>query len=752
MTAGRRAVPPIRRKVATPTPSPDAAGPLFSAAVQHYRAGRLGDAEQYCRRILAADAGHADSLHLLGVIASSQQNHAAAIRLIQDAIAHRSEVPAYYINLGNAYQGEQKYAEAITQYRRAIALKPDQPEPYNNLANALKQLNRTTEAVAQYRRALELRPDYAEAHCNLGLALLEQGQLDQAAIHFHRALKLRPGLAEIHNNLGNVLKAQGAIAEAIVCYQRAIALRPTMAEAWNNLGNAVRRQGRLDEAAAHFERALALRPGYAEAHNNRGNVLADQGKPAEAAAHFEQALALKPGMAEVHHNLGNALNELGRPLDAVSHLRHALRLRPDNAEAYNSLGSALIALERLAEAVSCLQQALRLKPDFAHAHHNLGSVYKDQGQLADAARCYKQAIALAPQTGLHYRHLFELGRVGDDDRTFQAARALTQQMPPLPAKDRLNLHFALGKAYADQADYDDSFRHLAEGNALKRRAIAYDEPVALGTFDRIRDVFDAGLMHRMRDLGHPSARPIFIIGMPRSGTTLVEQILASHPDVFGAGERTDVERLVLGFGAPESAPVYPDVARILSADTLRQLGERYAAAVGSAAPEAARIVDKMPGNFLYAGLIHLALPNARIIHVHRDPRDTCLSCFSLLFTAGQPYSYDLGELGRYYRAYETLMAHWRHVLPAGVMLDVRYEDVVADIDHEARRLVAHCGLAWDAACLEFHRTRRVVRTASAVQVRQPIFTSSIGRWRHYRRFLQPLLAELKLEDDDRQAA
>jgi len=699
------------------------------------------------------DAGHADSLHLLGVIASGQQHYAAAIELIGDAIRHRSGIPAYHINLGNAYQGERRFAEAIAQYRHAIALKPDQPEPYNNLGNALRQLNRLTEAVAQYRRALALRPDYAEAHSNLGLALMEQAQLGQAEAHFRRALELQPHLAEIHNNLGNVLKEQGALAEAIAHYQHAITLRPGMAEAWNNLGNAFRRQNRLDEAVAQFERALALRPGYADAHNNLGNVLADQGKPAEARAHFEQALALKPDTAEIHVNLGNALNELGRSEEAVWHVQRALRLRPDNADAYNSLGSALIALERVAEAMACYQQALRIKPDLAHAHHNLGSAYKDQGHLAEAARCYEKAVALAPRSGLHYRHLFELRPVPGADRRFQAAKALTQEMPPLPDRDLLNLHFALGKAYADQGEYEESFRHFAEGNALKRRGIAYDEPAALGTIDRIRHVFTPELMHGVRGLGHPSDRPIFIIGMPRSGTTLLEQILASHPSVFAAGERTDFERIVLGLGAPDSALGYPDMARTLSAKALRRLGERYAAAVGAAAPEATRIVDKMPGNFLYAGLIHLTLPNARIIHVHRDPRDTCLSCFSLLFTAAQPYSYDFGELGRYYRAYETLMAHWRRVLPAGVMLDVRYEDVVADVEHEARRLVAHCGLAWDAACLEFHRTRRVVRTASAVQVRQPIFASSIGRWRHYHRFLQPLLSALEMTDnDERQAA
>jgi Sulfotransferase family len=224
----------------------------------------------------------------------------------------------------------------------------------------------------------------------------------------------------------------------------------------------------------------------------------------------------------------------------------------------------------------------------------------------------------------------------------------------------------------------------------------------------------------------------------RSGTTLIEQILASHPKMFGAGELRHLSLLAA------SLPGFPEIVPYLSAERLRQLGTSYVDAVGAMAPDAERVTDKMPGNFALAGLIHLALPNARIIHMRRDPIDTCLSCFSILFTNGQPYSYDLAELGRYYRAYEELMEHWRSVLPAGVMLEVRYEDVVSDLEQQARRVVAHCGLEWDDACLGFHEARRTVRTASAAQVREPIYRSSMGRWRPYKELLRPLITELGL--------
>jgi hypothetical protein len=230
--------------------------------------------------------------------------------------------------------------------------------------------------------------------------------------------------------------------------------------------------------------------------------------------------------------------------------------------------------------------------------------------------------------------------------------------------------------------------------------------------------------------------------MPRSGSTLVEQILASHPLVFGAGELYDLPNAVarLGVAAP-----YPDFIPRLSGEQLRALGAAYLADVVPLAPEAARISDKMLSNFVYVGLMHLALPNARIIHVRRDPVDTCLSCFAKLFAGPLPFTYDLGELGRYYHAYASLMDHWRRVLPSGVMLEVQYEDVVGDLEAAARRIVAHCGLEWDAACLAFHRHRRPVRTASLTQVRRPIYRASLGRGQSYGEFLAPLLAALQGE-------
>jgi hypothetical protein len=307
---------------------------------------------------------------------------------------------------------------------------------------------------------------------------------------------------------------------------------------------------------------------------------------------------------------------------------------------------------------------------------------------------------------------------------------------------RIRLNFALAKAYDDIGRFDDAFRHLQEGNRQKRERIAYDEKQALEQFDRIRSCLDRGLLARSSG-GFRSDVPIFVLGMPRSGTTLIEQILAAHPAIHGAGELTDFGRLANHIrDAKGNLCRYPDDVAGLSDDQLAFLGKEYVGRLRQLAPAAPRITDKMPGNFVFVGLIHMALPNARIIHVRRDPCDTCLSCYSKLFSAPQEFTYDLAELGRYYREYDRLMTHWRETLPHGRMFEVRYEDVIADLETWARRIVGHCGLEWDPACIAFHEARRPVRTASATQVRQPIYSTSHGRWRNYGAHLGPLIAAL----------
>ncbi len=336
-----------------------------------------------------------------------------------------------------------------------------------------------------------------------------------------------------------------------------------------------------------------------------------------------------------------------------------------------------------------------------------------------------------PGKATFHSALAEIKKFQPGDPQIAAMEALLVR---LTGPERTELLFALAKAYEDLEEFDCAFTFLKEGNAARRATVTYDEPDELRALRDWQTVYSAKAMGVKRGGGCPSDVPVLIIGMPRSGTSLVEQILASHPLVFGAGERADFQESIAA-EVPGWEPCHvPD----LSADSLLRIGQRYIEKLTALAPDAHRIIDKLPGNFVWAGAVHLALPHARLIHIRRDPLDTCVSCYSKAFAGRLNYSYDLGELGRYYKAYEKLMAHWRSVLPPDVMLEVDYEALVDDLEGQAKRIVAFAGLDWDARCLEFHKTERRVHTASVFQVRQPLYKSSIGRWRHYETYLSVL--------------
>ena len=511
-----------------------------------------------------------------------------------------------------------------------------------------------------------------------------------------------------------------------------------------NLGSALRAQGRLDEATTAFRLAVRANPDVARNHVCLGAILHECRRFEEAIASYREAIRLAPDDADAHCNLGTALRDLGRPNEAVPWLRQAIRLKPSLAVAHSNLGAALYDLGKIEESVTADRKAVLLDPNNDAAHGNLGTGLIALGRPAEARAALQRAIQLAPRNVRHRRYLGEIAPYVANDPRLAALEKLAQDAARLSVDDRIELHFSLGKAYDDIGRHADAFGQWRDGNALRRQLGPYNEAATLGGLDRIRSVFTPDRMRAWHKAGQPSPVPVFIIGMPRSGTTLVEQILASHPKAFGAGELTCFETAMKGVSTRLGTSArYPEmVPGMIGADFREELGGRYLAEIERLAPTAARIVDKLPSNFLLAGLIHLALPDAIIIHSVRDPADNCLSCFSKLFTGKQAHTYDLAELGRYYRNYRTLMAHWERVLPPGRMLTVRYEDVVADLEVEARRIIAHCGLDWDPRCLAFHKTERPIRTASALQVRQPIYNSAVGRWRAYAPFLRPLLAEL----------
>ncbi len=602
------------------------------------------------------------------------------------------------------------------------------------------QAGRLANAEALYRQVLAITPDHPDALHLLGVLLHQTGQSQAAIDLIRRAIAAGNQVPEIYTNLGLVLQALGQFEDAAAAFLRVIALQPGRAEAHHSLGGLRHRQGRFEDAAVHYRQALTLKPDLAEAHLNLGLLAKTEGRPVEAEGWYRQMLALRPDHPGALMNLGNALHDQGRLAEAVALYQRALAILPTYAEAHLNLGNVLMALGDSTAALTEYEQALALKPELAEAWNNRGHIFREQGQLVEAKAAFERALAIRSDYAEAHYNRADLKRFQVGDPDLAALEALAVNVGRQPPGGAVFVHFALAKALDDVGETARAFEHFIQGNALKRARLTYDEDATRSLFRRIATVFNADLFEQRRRAGAPSVCPIFVLGMPRSGSTLVEQILASHPQVLGAGELPALAAV----GA--SLPSYPEAIPTLDAEALTRLGQAYLDRLPPLSAEQTRVTDKMPGNFLHIGLIRLILPQARIIHTIREPLDTCLSCFTRLFVEHQEFSFDLAELGRYYRLYQGLMDHWRRVLPDDAVLDVRYEDVVNDLEGQARRLLAYCGLPWDDRCLAFHQTRRPVRTASAAQVRQPLFRSSLERARRYQEPLAPLIRALEAHD------
>jgi tetratricopeptide (TPR) repeat protein len=563
------------------------------------------------------------------------------------------------------------------------------------------------EAEACFRQAVKLKPDYAIAFNNLGLALHDQGKLNEAETNLRKALSLTPDFAEAHNNLGMVLHSSGKPDEAEACFRQAIKLKPGYTIAFNNLGLALHDQGKLDEAEANLHKALSLTPDFAETYINLGIILNSQGKLEEAIASYRQALTLRPNYAEAHYNLGITFGDQGKLAESEASLRQALQLNPNYTEAYNNLGLTLHSSGKQDEAEACFRQALELNPDSAKVYKSL-SLFTKKSEIDDV---------LISMEKLYKRK-------------------------GLPDEDQIDLGFALGKSFENLGDYEKSFNFILNANQVKRKSYTYSIENDRELFERIKKTFSPGFFSSHQGSSNPDKTPIFILGMPRSGTSLVEQILASHPLVFGAGELLFLANTVNKICAEGGAGKFPECIPELGMEGFERIGSEYIEKIRQYSDSAQHITDKLPHNFLHLGLINKLLPNAKVIHCVRSPRDNCLSIFKTDFMEQlHKYAYDLVEIGQYYNLYLDLMAHWENVLP-GCMYTIKYEEMVSDQQNQIKGLLDFCNLPWDDACLDFHKTKRKVVTASVAQVRRPIYKDSIELWKRYENQLEPLRKEL----------
>jgi tetratricopeptide (TPR) repeat protein len=535
-------------------------------------------------------------------------------------------------------------------------------------------------------------------------------------------------------------KAAGRLAEAETILKQILAAAPNFHPAYHTLGLIAYEVGKLPLAVDLIAKAISIDANVALYHRNIGEMCRRLGRLKEAVAAGQRAIVLTPHDLDAQYNLGLALTDCCEWDASIQAYRRALGLNPKHGLSWNNLGAALEKKGDIEEAETAYTRAVALNPLHYEAQNNLGAIYSAQGRLEEASRCFDEAIKANPDFSEAHFNLSSLKTYHEDDPHLIYLERNLGKAASMPEKARIRYWFALGKAREDVGRFDEAFAAYAEGNRLQHALLPYDEDKANEMLKRVMATFSQEFFAARRPASpdlNGSKAPIFIVGMPRSGTTLLEQILSSHPSVHGAGELMDMNEVIMSAAGTDKC--FPDFVPGLTVEDFARMGATYRGRVWKLAPDALRITDKMPANFFYIGMIRLMLPNAKIIHAMRDPMDSCFSNYARLFNDTMEFAYDLGTLGRYYARYITLMQHWHEMLPQGSILDLRYEDMVADTEGQARRILDFVGLPWDDNCLAFHENKRHVKTASVAQVRKPIYKTSVARWQRFEKHLQPLL-------------
>jgi tetratricopeptide (TPR) repeat protein len=586
--------------------------------------------------------------------------------------------------------------------------------------------------------ALLQKRQHPDAIFMLGLIAHQQREFEVAVEHYQQFLRIKPDHAQTHYNLGVVLEELGHTERAIGHFNQSITTTGDNAAVHSQLADAYSKLQRWELAIKAYQQVLAIDASDVVTIIKLGNVFFAAKVWTQAIPRYEQALAIQPDNILVHKNLGSAHHKVGQWVKAIKCFEQALSLRPDYADARFELAQVLRELGRAEEALVQLEQLIDLKPDDADALISLADTLRDLGQAELAIERLEQFLHARPTCGAIYYHISMI-------KPKQALIAVVEKLisdPGLPDGDAIYCHFALGNLFKHGQLFDQAFSHFLKANTLHRKTFSYDPKEITLFIDRMIKVYSEGFFQGKHGWGSASMLPVFVVGMHRSGTTLVEQILSSHALVHGAGELQAIPAVHFGIGLQlKYANPYPECMSLFDEKMAEEYSAHYLQELALHSPTAMRITDKAPINFLQIGLIKTLFPDARIVHCQRNPLDSCISLLFHYFQ-NQKYSFELTELGQYYLDYQRIMSHWQKLFP-GEIFTVQYEELVLDQERVSKQLIDYLGLEWDEKCLDFHNNERVVMTPSNIQVRQPMYKESMNRWKPYERHLQPLIEMLQ---------
>jgi tetratricopeptide (TPR) repeat protein len=715
---------------------------MYAEAVAHHRSGQLDRAEAGYRSIPPDDPKYPDSVQLLGVIAQQRGDHVRAVELIGSAIAMRPNQAEFHSNLAEAHRALGQLAAAEACCAEALRLKPNHPEALLNLGRVQMAGKRWADAGQTFNTTIQLNSHDARGHYYLGECLREMGRNRESIAAYGRALACNPRHAHAFYQLATQQLLLGDAVTAEASFRRAIEISPRLAPAYVNLGRCLIELGRAQEAAAVFDRAQQIAPGDPLVDVSIGQALAEHGALTDAVERLQRAMQLHPHDVRAVCGLADVVLKQERPEDALALYENALKIEAHFEPAQRGLSNACLEIGDVERAVANLREAIGSHPNQASLHSLLGTILASAGELEGSVAEQREALRLNPESVQALSGLASTLRGKLPPTDLELLEQACQR--PASAHELASLHFGMAQVYDARDEFHRAAEHLALANRLQKQHRdahnqRYDPAAQCANVDSLIRLYTPDFFTKVRGFGNPSELPVFVVGMPRSGTTLVEQIMASHPRVYGAGERRlahqSLQQLPQALGLSSLSLVEP---ALLTREAVRSCADWHLQQLQQLSNAwADRVVDKMPDNYQNPGWLATIFPRARFIHCRRDVRDVALSCWTTNF-AHIRWANDLEHLARRILDYRRLMAHWRAVLPVPI-LEIDYEELVADQEVQSRRLIDWLGLDWDPACLEFHKTERLVRTASVAQVRQPMYSRSVQRWKHYEKALEPLL-------------